>query len=493
MTLRKSLFWSFGQQFGMMGLQLVNMIVIARLLTPDEIGVFVIALAIVTIIQALREMGLSSYLIRAPHLKDEIIRATFGMSIALCAALGLGLFALRHQLESWIGTPGLATALLPIVAVILIFPIEQPAMAIIRREMRFDVLARASITAKFWGVVTSIGLAMTGMGTMALVWGLLVDAVLRVILMARLESRHLKLGPSITGWRPLIGFGAWTSGASLAGQATQEGNKLLLGGFLGAGPTAYFDRAVRIPGMVRMGLFMPLGRVLMSSFSEDLRQGRDIGPKVERLTSVTTGMVWPCFIVLAILSEEIIRIVLGPQWGLSARIMPWLLLAQGMLSLLPQPEQILVPYGKVRRLFALRMFQMTQSLSISYIFLVYVSVPGVNPVEVFAWGRPVNTLLFTFFIWLALRHGMNVPIMNILRGHLKSAAMALATAAPVAAWKFGGLGDGSIAVLILLLGLAAILGFGTGFLLRHPLVLELKGGVHWVSKRRTARQSSGTT
>lgn len=484
MSLRRSLFWSLSQQFGMMVLQTTNMVVIARLLTPEEIGVFIIALSLVTIIQALREMGLTNYLIQARDVTDTTIRAIFGMSITLCALLGGALWLLRHQLEAWIGTPGLAQVLAPVVLVILIFPIEQPAMALIRREMRFEALHHITIASKLIAVITSISLAFLGFSTMALVWGMLAEAVVRMILLAWAEPRHLRLGPSIRGWKPLLSFGIWTSGASLAGQATPESSKLLVGAILGAGPTALFDRAIRIPAMIRMALFMPLGRVLLSSFSEDLRQGRDIGPKAERLTTVMSGIVWPVFAVLAVLSEEVVRLMLGPQWTQSAVILPWLLLAQSVLALLPQPDQILVPFGHVRRLFNLRIFQLVMSLATSYVALQW-------GLEVFAMTRSFESGVLIIVAWLAISPYIGVGLRPLLWGHLKSLLVAGISVLPVAAWKFAGLGGGSYTVLIGLMVLAMVLGLGAMIVLRHPLGEEVLRALSWIARRRAGRQGQG--
>ncbi len=485
MSLRKSLFWSLGQQFGVMALQLANMMIIARVLTPAEIGMFVVALSIVTMLQALREMGVTNYLIRDRHLTDDTIRAAFGMSIALCSLLMVILLMLRSPLETWMDTPGLAAVLGPILLVIAIFPIEQPAMALIRRDMRFDVLARLSILAKFLGVVTSISLALMGFSTMALVWGLLMESVVRTALLARAENRHLRVGPSLRGWRPLLSFGAWVSGASLAGQAAAELPKILLGALLGPGPTAIFDRAVRIPGLVRMGIFMPLSRVLLSSFSEDLRQGNDLGPKVIRLTTITSGMVWPTFAVMSLLAEEIILLMLGPQWGLSAKILPWLLLSQAVLALLPQPDQILVPYGSVRRLFLIRLSQLCLTLGIAYLALT-TPVADVHPLEVYAWTTTFITLLFVGIIWFAVRRFIGRSIRGILHGHLKSASVTAVTALPVWLWQTEMLGEDNLIRLALALLAAVILGVGTGFALRHPLAGELMRGLIWLKKRSAA-------
>lgn len=479
MTLRRSLFWSLSQQFGMMVLQTTNMVVIARLLTPEEIGVFIIALSIVTILQALREMGLTNYLIHVREVTDTTIRATFGMSIALCMVLGLALWLTRHQLEAWIGTPGLAQVLAPVVLVILIFPVEQPAMALIRREMRFEALHHITIASKLIAVGTSIGLALMGFSTMALVYGMLAEAVVRMVLLAWAEPRHLRLGPSLRGWKPLLSFGAWTSGASLAGQATVESSKLMVGAILGAGPTALFDRAIRIPAMIRMALFMPLGRVLLSSFSEDLRQGRDIGPKAERLTTVMSGIVWPVFAVLAVLSEEVVLLMLGPQWTQSAVILPWLLLAQSVLALLPQPDQILVPFGHVRRLFSLRIFQLMMSLATSYVALQW-------GLEVFAMTRTFESSVLIIVAWFAISPYIGVGLRRLVVGHLKSAVVAAVTVLPVAAWKFAGIGDGSIAVLVGLMVLATSLGLLVMIALRHPLGEEVQRALSWIARRRAS-------
>lgn len=477
MTLRHSLFWSLFQQFGMMFLQLIQMMLIARLLTPAEIGVFVLAFSVVIIVQGLREMGLGNYLIRDPELHDDTIRSVFGLSIAMCIFMALVLALGRHHFAGWVGAPEVAQVLLPIAFVIAIFPIEQSATALMRRDMRFEALARIALTAKLASTLTAIGLALAGMSTMALVWAVVVDALVRNVMLSLSEARHLTLGPSWHGWRPLIGFGGWSTGASLAGQAAVQGNKLLVGGMLGAGATAAFDRAARIPGIVRQGLFGPLARVMLPAFAEDLREGRPIGGKVSRLTAITTGMVWPTFAILAVLSDEVVRLILGPQWGQSAVILPWLLLAQSMLSLLPQPDQILVPFGFMRRLFIVRMMQMTQSLTIAYVSLHW-------SLEAFAISRSLNAFLMVIVVWIAIQAYMGVSTMTLLRGHFKSALVTLAAVLPVAAWKFAGLGNGSYLVLVGLVVVSASFTLTSMMFLKHPLADEIRRTYSWLAKRR---------
>lgn len=479
MSMRKSLFWSLSQQGGMMVLQILNMVVIARLLTPDEIGVFIVALSIAMIVQALREMGVTNYLIRAPELKDTDIRASFGMSAVLCGFFGITLLLLRHQLEGWIGTPGLAQVLVPVAVVMMIFPIEQPAQAIIRRQMRFETLHHISLISKLISVFTGISLALMGYSTMALAIGMLTEAVLRVVLLSWFEPRHLKLGPSLRGWRPLLNFGIWASGASIMWQVAIEGIKIVIGATLGAAPTALYDRAQRIPNMVRMNLFMPLGRVMLSSFSEDLRMGRPIGDKVEKLTAFTSCLIWPVFAVLAVLSEEVVLLMLGPQWDAITAILPWLLLSQGFKAFLPQPDHLLLPFSEVRRLFVVRLLQT---------LITFAAAAATLPfgLLVFAMFTPVSTLAMMVVIWVGIAPFAGVSLGRLTYVHLKSALVALVTVAPIAAWKYAGLGGGSYAILLLLLVLSAGMGLATAVFSAHPVAHEIKRGWMRIAGRRAA-------
>lgn len=447
-------------------LKIINMVIIARLLTPAEVGMFVIALSLVTMLQALREMGLTNYLIREPVLQDSSIRTIFGMSIVLCSVIALILFALRHPLEGWFGAPGLADVLVPIVLVILIFPIEQPAMALIRRDMRFEALHHITLASKFVSVLTSIGLAFMGFSTMALVWGLVVEAVLRTVFLAYAERRPLSMGPSLESWRLLLGFGSWMTGASIAAQASSEGTKLLVGGLLGPAATGLYDRAVRVPGMIGNAIIMPVSRVVLSSFSEDVRQRRPLGGKVAHLIGVTIGLTWPVYALLGVLAHELILLMLGPQWTQAAVILPWLLASQMIISGMLQPDQILVPYGKVRLLFVTRMIQLVLSLGLGLVALYW-------SLEAFAVSRLINAVLNVVITWVVIAPHLDLRAADLGRLYMRTLLLCAVSLSPVALWKYADLGDGSIPVLLACLVAAGLLGLITLHLLRHPLMAEL--------------------
>src|SRR3546814_4930345 len=71
LTIRTSFAWAFSEQTLQQLVQLAAAVIIARLLTPEEMGIFALAYAASAVLTALRSFGVGNYLIREPDLHRE--------------------------------------------------------------------------------------------------------------------------------------------------------------------------------------------------------------------------------------------------------------------------------------------------------------------------------------------------------------------------------------------------------------------------------------
>lgn len=264
MDLRRSLAWSFGQQATQIVLQFVSSIIIARLLTPAEVGVFALALSASYLLGVLRGAGVGQYLIREPELDEAKIRSAFGVMIVVSWLLGLILLALCTPMARIYGEPAMVPVLALVSITFFMAPFGQPALSLVTREMRFDVLYRISFLSGLLGTMTSVSLAFLGFSYFALAWGLIAGTALTSVLALLHEPRHVRLMPSLRRWREVLRFGGLVTAAGLAGATTVAGSKFLLGALQTPATVALWERAVQIPTMARETLFGPLGRVLPS-------------------------------------------------------------------------------------------------------------------------------------------------------------------------------------------------------------------------------------
>ena len=89
MSVRRSLFIQFLNSYSGPGIAFVSVIILARLLTPQEIGVFSVCMAFVGFLHTLRDFGIGAYLLQERQLDKEILRSAYGLAL-LFALVGRG-------------------------------------------------------------------------------------------------------------------------------------------------------------------------------------------------------------------------------------------------------------------------------------------------------------------------------------------------------------------------------------------------------------------
>ena len=83
-SVRKSLLLSIAQKHTVALIGLISTVVLARILTPDEFGVFGVAFAVVSIAASFREFGTGEFLVKENKITHETLRAVFAMNLLIC-------------------------------------------------------------------------------------------------------------------------------------------------------------------------------------------------------------------------------------------------------------------------------------------------------------------------------------------------------------------------------------------------------------------------
>src|SRR5687768_5304857 len=93
MSIRRSLFIQFLNSYSGTAIAFVSVVILARLLTPQEIGVFSVCMAFVGFLHTLRDFGIGAYLLQERHLDKEILRSAYGLALLFAWSAG-GILAL---------------------------------------------------------------------------------------------------------------------------------------------------------------------------------------------------------------------------------------------------------------------------------------------------------------------------------------------------------------------------------------------------------------
>ena len=207
-SVRRGLAWMLLSQGGLFVIQFGGSVVIARLLTPYEMGIYAVAYAVAGILSSLRAMGLSNFLVREPELTPDIVTTSFTVNAILATATAAAIAALSTVGGAWLGDPGVQRVLLLLSLGPLLSILELVPVALLERHGVFRVIALINLAKISVLTAVTILLAMRGFSYMSIGWGNLASAVLGVICVNLAGWRFVSLRLGLRDWRRVIGFGA---------------------------------------------------------------------------------------------------------------------------------------------------------------------------------------------------------------------------------------------------------------------------------------------
>jgi O-antigen/teichoic acid export membrane protein len=308
-------------------LNFLSSLAIARLLTPAEIGIYSVASVLVGLAHLFRDFGVGSYIVSERELTPERVRAAFGFTIMTAWGLALVLALSSGFVAAFYRTPGMETVMLVLALNFVVSPFGAITLSNLGREMRFGARAVVDLTSTVAHIATAIGLALIGFGYMSLAWASVIGTITAVLVVQRYRPSDWPWYPSIKGIRRIIGFGSGVTAAAVLGHVNASLTEIILGRGLGMESVALFGRAQGALQAFQGFLVGSIRGVSYSYFAERFRSGHD--PKEPYLSTITlsTGVAWPFFFVLAVVASPAIELLYGSQWVESGRLLPTLCIA----------------------------------------------------------------------------------------------------------------------------------------------------------------------
>jgi O-antigen/teichoic acid export membrane protein len=296
-------------------LNIAGSIILARILSPGEFGVYSIALFALTFMVAFGDVGLAASLVRQ---KEEPttneLRAVFTAQQALVLIV-TGLV--------WLAAPLLAGAyelqaggewLFRLIAVaVAITSFQVIPIVRLERHLAFDRVAVLEVAqaVSFNGLV--IILALLGWGVIAFGVALAARATTGVLLANRLS--HWDFGWRISRKEVVrhLRFGLPYQGITFISLLKDSITPVFVGVVLGTTQAGYLNWAQIVAAYPVLAL-MVFQRLYLPVFSRLLASDRDPGEFVTRTLQLTNLVVAPLAIITLVLIEPITQVVFGDKW-----------------------------------------------------------------------------------------------------------------------------------------------------------------------------------
>jgi O-antigen/teichoic acid export membrane protein len=294
---------------------LLKALILARLLTPRDFGLFGIVMLALATLDTFSQTGINAALIQ----RRGDIRPYLGTAWTVQGLRGIVLAVLLYlaapAVALFFREPDVADLLRFVSAILVMQGFVNTGIVFFTRDMDFERAFVFEVGSGGLSLAAGIVLAYQLRSPWALVWANFVGAVARVVLSfllspirPRLELRKDRAGE-------LFAFGRWMSGYAIASWIWQNVDRLVLGRVIGAAPLGVYQMAQRIASMpvsevaiASMGLTLPAYSRMQS---EPGRLGRSFLDVFETVMS----FVAPMAVFLAVAAPEVVHGLLGGRWA----------------------------------------------------------------------------------------------------------------------------------------------------------------------------------
>lgn len=468
MSARRSLYLASATAYGGFALGLIGTVVLARLLTPAEIGTFSIAASFATLVAAFRELGVGNYVVQEPELTVDRVRAAFAVALGMSWLFAAGLAASSVWLSELYANPEMTHLVLLGALNFVLIPFGSITVAVLRRRLEFGKLMVISLGSAVIGLATSIVLAVRGWGSLGLAVGGTVGVAATVLLAQPFRPRDMPLLPGVRELRRVLGFGFAVTTGSAAGSAAEASRDLIIGKMLGAAETGIFNKAIGLAdGFVKI-ILQPVWSFALPHFAAEIRSGGDISSVYLRAVSLLCGIGWPFLAIIAITAERLVDFLLGPQWTAAVPIAK--IICLGMI-----PGVMIAPFGSIllaKSLAADYVRFMSLTLLVTIIVLISLAPFGLIAVAV---AHSLSGLLLVMVALLMLKRRFGIGLRAQGKAVVSSAAVAiLVTGIGYVAWlSIEHAGWSSFTSLAVMAPTAIGCWLGAIWLLHPPLRHEL--------------------
>jgi O-antigen/teichoic acid export membrane protein len=322
--------------------QLIASIILARLVTPRELGIFGVVLAVQSILQALQNIGIPSYVIREPSLSTLQRGTAFTLSGMQATLTALFLLVLGPFM-SWFmdeKSMNLVFALVALSAFLAQF--EQLGQAYVQRNTRFDQIALLVVVKSTLTAGVTLFFAYQGYGALSMAFGLLAGVAGALILVLIWAGAQMVAKPTLAAWDSLWRFGAPILYTVWIFNFFWRLNDVVLGRLAGLSAVGLYGRANGVLDIIRAAVLEPLGKIMFSTFVEHRNHYGHMREAYLQGLSLFCGLLWPAYLGLGVLAVPIIHLLYGPQWTPAAPVLSVVVFAMVLNQLTYSKNDVLM-------------------------------------------------------------------------------------------------------------------------------------------------------
>lgn len=296
-------------------LQLLKVIILARLLSPEAFGLLGIALVTIAGLRKFSNLGFDEALIQ--HEEENVdaylntawlIKITRGVVIAgiafLTAPTLAGFFG-ESQAEPLIQLLGLTP---------LILGVQNPGVMYFRKHLNFHREFVYQVGGRLIDLLVAVVIALVFQSVWALPAGIVAMNLVKAAFSYGIHEYRPRIEFDLELGREMFGFGKWMFASSILVFIYGQGDDAFVGWFFPATSLGFYQIAYRLSNAPATEVTQIISRVAFPTFSKVQADISKLRKGYFRTVELSTIVAFPMAAGIAAVTPQFVPIVLGPQW-----------------------------------------------------------------------------------------------------------------------------------------------------------------------------------
>lgn len=294
---------------------LIMTVVVARMLTPADFGVFALALLVANLFDYMKDFGVGLALVQRPGNWNRFAPTGLTLTVITGVVVGASLAVAAPFLAAMMHQPSL-TPLIRVLAIgLVISALGMFPDAWLRRSLDFRRRLWPVFVGSMAKAVLTIVLAASGLGVWSLAWGQVVGTIVTTVMYWLVARTPMKFGFDWHEARDMVRFGASLTAVALLAYAMFNTDYFFIGLRLGDTQLGMYTLAYRLPELLVLALCVVISDVLLSSLSR-LQDSRErMNEHYLEVTTAAMALTAPISLALAAVAPAVINTMYGPAYA----------------------------------------------------------------------------------------------------------------------------------------------------------------------------------
>ena len=351
----KSSLWMIGSTGFLSVTKIIFVFILARLLRPEDFGVFSLATIFTNIFKTLGRHGISHYIVQNKNINQNKKIASIHINILLGTLSSIALFLSSETISKIINFEGLEEVLKLLSIIPFCASISQVSEGLMQKDLKFKEI---SLINSFAFLISNIfivfPLALNNFGVLSMVLGAIFTTLLTSIILFILKPINFFKIVDIGPYKKIIKFGSSISLSSVFQVTSNNIDNFFIGNFFGPEILGIYNIAFQILVVPTKLIGVSLSTVLFPAISAKQNNNRSISKALNYSISIISLICFSLSSFIFANTSEIVNLILGEGW--SQVILPLKILSLGIMARVCSKlcESAITAIGNVRKLVLIK-------------------------------------------------------------------------------------------------------------------------------------------